>query len=293
MLRIKEVAAEGKVSRGQVADAHRIDDVETGETVGEGCHGEPAIPSQGEGGLENSSEGRVGLPGPGGVAAESAGDVDKEPASVGIWSVIFHIDGVGPASRQGEVVPEGPSCIVSAGSITGAACDLGASGEGMEGESIVERGLAHLPSSAVHPRDQPLSETNEIGGRVGGVVLIQLDGETAKFLVLQGNFKIGKDLSPSGTDHGDKEKQDGRAEHEGTWVLGVRGELRVARMGHLVTAIRKRATPVAGEVIAESSTVSCHALPRSDWLITAELAMPSSVLQTVLHCCPSSELCTS
>ena len=41
-------------------------------------------------------------------------------------------------------------------------------------------------------RNQPLSETNEIGGRVGGVVLSQLNGETAKFLALQGNFKIGK-----------------------------------------------------------------------------------------------------
>ena len=293
MLRIKEVAAEGKVSRGQVADAHRIDDVETGKTVGEGCHSEPAIPSRGEGGLENSSEGRVGLPGSDGVAAESAGDVDKEPASVGIWSVIFHIDGVGPTSRQGEVVPKDPSCVVSAGSITGAACDLGASGEGVEGEAIVERGLAHLPSSAVHPGDQPFSETNEIGGRVGGVVLIQLNGEAAKFLVLQGNFKVGKDLAPGGIDHGDKEKQNGRAKHEGTWGLSDWAELGVARLGHLVTAIRKRATPVAGEVIAESSTVSSHALPRSDWLITAELAMPSSVLQTVLHCCPSSELCTS
>ena len=216
MLRIKEVAAEGEISRGQVADPYRIDDVETGETVGESCHGEPAIISRRKGGLENSSESGVVLPGPGGVAAESAGDVDKEPASVGIWSVIFHIDGVGPTPRQGEVVPEGPSCIVSASSISGAACDLGAGGEGVEGESIVERGLAHLPSSAVDPRDQPLSETNEIGGRVGGVVLIQLNGETAKFLVLQGNFKVGKDLTPGGTDHGDKEKQDGRPEHEET-----------------------------------------------------------------------------
>ena len=128
---------------------------------------------------------------------------------------------------------------------------------------------------------------------MGGVVLIKLDSEAAKFLVLQGNFEVGKDLAPGGAESGDKDQQDGRTKHGGK---AGRRRLEVmwgAWLGYLATAMRRRATPVAGDVIAESSTVSCHALPRSAWAITAGLAMPSSVLQTVLHCCPSSELCTS
>ena len=106
MIGIEKVTTENEVPLGQVADPYGIDDVKTGQTVGESGHGEPTVISRRKGGLENSSKSGVGFTGPAGIAAETAGDVDEEPASVGVRSVIFHVDGIGSASWQGEVVPE-------------------------------------------------------------------------------------------------------------------------------------------------------------------------------------------
>lgn len=112
MIRIEKIASEDEVPRGQVADVHGLNDVEAGQTVGQGCYCESAITSRRIGGLENPSKGGMGSTRTVRVAAEAGWNVDKKPASIGIGSVVLHVDGVGSTSRHGEVVPEGPTRVV-------------------------------------------------------------------------------------------------------------------------------------------------------------------------------------
>lgn len=76
----------------------------------------------------------------------------------------------------------------------------------MEGQAVVIGRSADPSAGAINPWDQTLSETDEISGSVGGVVLVELDGETAEFLVLQGDLEVSENLAPGGADQGEQEE---------------------------------------------------------------------------------------
>ena len=295
VLRITEVTPESKVSRSQVADAYRVDAMEARRAVGDGRDREPAVSAGRIGGLEDLPHRGIASARPPGIGTEGGGEVDKEAASIGIGPVVLHEHGVGPAAGPGEVVPDGPPGSVVATPGTGATRDLGAGGEGVEGEPIVERGLAHLSARAVHPWDESLGQSDEIGGGMGGIILVELDREATELLVLQGDLEVGQDLGLGRTAESQQKQEGSWAWHRGRLVESCSAGMFPGGMGvgYLETTIRRRAVLVAGEEMEESSMLSCQVLPRSVRVMTGLAVVPSAVRQKVVHASPSRELCTS
>ncbi len=210
---IEQVAPEGEVGRGQVADPDRVDEVEARSAVGDGRHREPAIAPRRVGGLEDPAHRSVVSARPPEVGVGGGREVDEEAASVGVGSVVLHEHGVGSSARAGEVIPDGPSGIVVSITGAGTACDFHPRGHRVEGQSIVEGFLPHLACRSVEPGDQSLGEADEIGGRVGGVVMVELDREASEFLFLQRDLKVSQDLGRGAGREGEKQQGQGEAGH--------------------------------------------------------------------------------